>query len=621
MTSTGQSDQAELIFGKYQITKRLAAGGMGEIFLAKQTGVAGFNRLVILKSLLPQLANNPKVVDDFLDEARIAATLNHPNIVSIYEVGAWEGVYFIAMEYIRGVAILDLIQKTNQVGETIPHHITAQIIHDAALGLSHAHKARDVEGAPMNIVHRDISPQNIMVRSDGVTKVVDFGIAKAANRVNKTATGLVKGKLGYMAPEQIKDAGVDPRCDLYSLGIVFWEKLAGKRYMAKGGRNELDVLRAMITEEPAPLSSLIPDIEPHLEDIVIKMTRLDSSQRFSDGKTLAHEISKYLDKVEFAESEVEDFVNKVAREEIESATAETDGSSPENFMVSLRRPGHNNTEILFSSASKAAENAPTNKSGAAAQAPSKRKELMMVGVILLALLVIGGIVVGVTSKKPTTGQLELIPLQEQKAAASETQATQASLVVESSPAGAAIYINNTKVGVTPATLNKLNALEDYEVRLRLSKHEDATFTVNLKLNENRSLFIPLIPARAQERQPSNTRKKRSKTQPAQERQPMTFAASKAPGKSTNPTPTPTPAPVRASANQMQGEGFLSLNTNPWTEVNIDGEPYGVTPLFKIRLKSGPHRLTLTNPQAGINNTRTINIKPGQTMAINERLER
>jgi len=616
MSSTSQPDQADLIFGKYQINKRLAAGGMGEIFLAKQTGVAGFNRFVILKSLLPQLANNTKVVDDFLDEARIAATLNHPNIVSIYEVGAWEGVYFIAMEYIRGVAILELIQKANAVEKTIPHHISAQIIHDAALGLAHAHRARDVEGAPMNIVHRDISPQNIMVRTDGVTKVVDFGIAKAANRVNKTATGLVKGKLGYMAPEQIKDAGVDPRCDLYSLGIVFWEMLAGKRYMAKGGRNELDVLRAMITEEPAPLSSLIPDIEPSLEDIVVKMTRLEPNKRFPDGKALASEISKYLDKVEFDESEIEDFVNQMAKEQIESATKDL-ASSPENFMVSLKRPGHSNTEILFSASTKSAKNTDANQQSSSRDTPPKRQEMLIAGLILMVLLIVGGVIVGINRNKAPSSQLELIPLQQ-----GSQNETLAVLELQSEPLGAEIFLNDTKVGITPQTLSKLRAETKYRLRVRHPKHEDAVFQVTLKPNENRSMFVQLISKKVEEKSTtSSPRKKRPKAPPRETKQPMTFAPSKAPGTDTRPAPAPAPSSVRATSSRTQGEGFLSLDTNPWTEVNIDGEPYGVTPIFKLRLKSGPHLLILTNQQAGIRHERTIEIKPGETMVINEKLGR
>lgn len=172
-------EQQNLIFGKYDIIRRLALGGMGEVFLSRQTGVA-VDRLVILKSLLPELAEQEGFVDQFLDEARVAATLNHPNIVGIYEVGLWNGQYFIAMEFIHGEDLSKLYRAAKKQKEKVPFEVSAKIIHDAALGLDHAHAAKAMDGTPLNIVHRDISPQNIMVRGDGVTKVVDFGIAKAS---------------------------------------------------------------------------------------------------------------------------------------------------------------------------------------------------------------------------------------------------------------------------------------------------------------------------------------------------------------------------------------------------------------------------------------------------------
>ncbi|RMH16426.1 MAG: serine/threonine protein kinase, partial [Gemmatimonadetes bacterium] len=170
---------------------------MGEVFLARQTGVA-VDRLVILKSLLPELAEQEGFVDQFLDEARVAATLNHPNIVGIYEVGLWNGQYFIAMEFIHGGDLARLQRAAAKKRVSCPYQVSARMIADAALGLDHAHHAVGMDGQPLHIVHRDISPQNIMVRGDGVTKVVDFGIAKAANRATRTATGMLKGKLQYM---------------------------------------------------------------------------------------------------------------------------------------------------------------------------------------------------------------------------------------------------------------------------------------------------------------------------------------------------------------------------------------------------------------------------------------
>ena len=204
-------------------------GGMGEVFVARQTGIAGFDRLVILKNLLPDLAKQEELVNQFLDEARVAATLNHPNIVSILEVGEWEGVYYLAMEYIQGADLVALQIEAYKKKKPIPIAVAAQIVHDAAQGLDHAHHATNMSGEPLNIVHRDISPHNIMIRTDGVGKVVDFGIAKASGRLTRTATGMIKGKLHYMSPEQIQGHNITGATDQFALGVVLWEMVARRR--------------------------------------------------------------------------------------------------------------------------------------------------------------------------------------------------------------------------------------------------------------------------------------------------------------------------------------------------------------------------------------------------------
>ena len=216
-----------LVFGKYEKIRRIAQGGMGEVFLARQTGV--LDRLAILKALRPDLAKEKEFVEQFLDEARVAATLNHPNIVAIYDVGDWNGVYYIAMEYIAGEDLSKLWYAAAKAGVGLPFQVSVRIVMEAGLGLDHAHRAKDVRGSPLNIVHRDISPQNIMVRADGVTKLVDFGIAKAANKSSRTQAGMVKGKLQYMSPEQVRGEQLDGRSDQFSLGIVIWEMCTGRR--------------------------------------------------------------------------------------------------------------------------------------------------------------------------------------------------------------------------------------------------------------------------------------------------------------------------------------------------------------------------------------------------------
>lgn len=282
----------ELIFGKYERLKRLAVGGMGEVFVARQVGIPGFERWVILKSLLPELALQPEFVNQFLDEARVAATLNHPHVVSLYEAGLWQGTYFIAMEFIDGLNLAQLSKLGAQAGLQIPWNVALFIVREAALGLEYAHTATDARGKPLKLVHRDISPQNIMVRFDGVTKVVDFGIARANNRVTRTATGSVKGKLMYMSPEQLGGDAVDGASDQWSLGVVAWELLTGKDLFGRG--SDPEVISALLHRPIADPCTLRADLPAAVGKTVLRMLERDLERRFATLGDAATEMEAAL---------------------------------------------------------------------------------------------------------------------------------------------------------------------------------------------------------------------------------------------------------------------------------------------------------------------------------------
>lgn len=265
------------VFGRYEVLRRLAVGGMGEIFLARQTGVV--DRLVILKSLLPQLAEDAQALAQFLDEARILGSINHPNVCALYDVGEWSDMHFIAMEYINGVDVAQLLKFCEEHRKRLPPLTSAQIVREAAMGLDAAHTATDAAGNPLRVVHRDISPHNVMVRQDGLSKVVDFGVAVAENRLQKTETGLLKGKLGYMAPEQIKGAPVEPKADQFSLGVMLWELLTQRRLYV--GENAAQVFMKILKESPPAPSSLVPDVPKELDEIVLRMTSMEPVNRFN----------------------------------------------------------------------------------------------------------------------------------------------------------------------------------------------------------------------------------------------------------------------------------------------------------------------------------------------------
>jgi serine/threonine protein kinase len=212
--------------GRYQLIKRLAIGGMAEIFLARVVGLEGFEKRVVLKSILAQHATDEEWVQMFLEEARLAATLQHPNIAQVFDVGRDRNVHFFTMEYVRGADVRRIMKAAERRGG-VPLEVAVAIVIGAAAGLHYAHDKTDDAGRPLGIVHRDVSPANVLVSEDGAVKVVDFGIAKAALRRAATRTGTIKGKAGWISPEQCRGDRLDRRSDIFALGILLYELTTG----------------------------------------------------------------------------------------------------------------------------------------------------------------------------------------------------------------------------------------------------------------------------------------------------------------------------------------------------------------------------------------------------------
>jgi hypothetical protein len=282
------------------VLARLATGGAANIFLARQPGAAGFNKLVCLKTLLPERASDADFVAMFLDEARLAARLNHPNCVQIYDLGRVRGVYYISMEYIFGDTLWNLLTTVTKLRTPLPASHVAAIIASGCDGLHHAHELKDGKGRPYNLVHRDVSPQNIMVTYEGQTKVVDFGIAKAETGRAPTIAGIVKGKFSYMSPEQITGGSVDRRSDIYSLGIVFFECLASRR-LYRGDSPE-DIARLILEHRAPRLRDVVPDIPAELDEICAKALARHPSKRYQTALEMGDALRDYLDSVRYNQS-------------------------------------------------------------------------------------------------------------------------------------------------------------------------------------------------------------------------------------------------------------------------------------------------------------------------------
>ncbi len=279
-------------FGKYILLDKIATGGMAEIWLAKQVGVEGFEKLVVIKKILPHFTNDKEFVEMFLDEARIAAMLNHPNVVQIYDLGKEQNTYYIAMEFISGDDVKNILQTSIKQGHFLPIQLACNIISQAAEGLHYAHTLTDMYGTSLNIVHRDISPQNILVTFMGSVKIVDFGIAKAATQSQETRAGTLKGKFAYMSPEQALGKPLDGRSDVFALGIVLYEITLGKRLFRSD--SELKTLK-MITDEPvAPPIDVNPKYPPELSRIVMKALEKDKNLRYKNARELHNDLEEFL---------------------------------------------------------------------------------------------------------------------------------------------------------------------------------------------------------------------------------------------------------------------------------------------------------------------------------------
>ncbi len=283
--------------GRYLLRYEIASGGMGEVYLAQMRGPAGVDRWVALKVLRPHIAEQKKFVTMFLDEARIAARLSHPNLCAVVDFGQSDGRYFLALEYLHGETLSKVVRRVHTEAKATPGSpiavdLLTRIVVDAARGLHAAHEARGADGQPLHVVHRDVSPQNVFVLYDGIAKVMDFGIASAAGRESHTTTGEVKGKFAYMSPEQLSGQKVDRRTDVFALGVVFWETLAGRRLFRAESEGET-VLNVM-SREIVPPSEHNRNVPDPVDRIVMRALDRDPERRYQSAGDLADDIDDYL---------------------------------------------------------------------------------------------------------------------------------------------------------------------------------------------------------------------------------------------------------------------------------------------------------------------------------------
>ncbi len=559
-------EKSTTAFGKYQLFASLGRGGMADVFLSVARGQMGVNRLVVIKRLRQALAEEVSFRTMFLDEARLAARLAHPNIVHTYEVGEHQGVYFIAMEFLEGQSLNKIEREAIRKKQFLEPDVCARIIADALTGLHHAHELTDYDGSPLGIIHRDVSPHNIFVTYDGHTKLVDIGIAKAALSSTETEDGVLKGKVAYMAPEQASGGHVDRRADVFAMGIVLWEMIARRRLMS--GENAAATLNRLMNMPIPPLSKYVPEIDRELESIVAKSLMKDRELRFQTALEMRDALDHYLSRAGSPRAD------EVGRRVLALFTAERDEVQRQiqKYMALVNAATSTEELQALGRESLRTMDGPAGASGA-----------------LLKLGSGSGSGSGVVSHFPAIEPSVAAPVPVQNQNRHTVIALLILLISVVVLLGAAlvfVLMKRTDAGPLP--------------------HPGASATV-----------VVVDPGASTPDAAAAFAAGPSTGTPVAPTPPPQNHGGGKPAKPNTPAPTPAaPKPSVATATPSEETGFLTFSSYPWTSVSEGGKVLGTTPLIKVPLSAGSHTLTLENPEQGIKKTYVVTIAPGQTLVRN-----
>ncbi|MHB8420716.1 MAG: serine/threonine-protein kinase [Myxococcales bacterium] len=576
----------QAILQRYTLLRKIATGGMAEVFLAEQTGAGGFKKRVAIKRILPAFAEDPKFVEMFLDEARVAAMFHHPNLIQIYELGDVDGLLSLVMEYVRGLSLSELLKRAVALGAPpIELGVAARIVAQAAEGLHYAHEFQDPDsGQALELVHRDVSPQNILISKEGIVKVMDFGIAKAAGQMHHTSTGTLKGKLAYMPPEQLNGKPLDRRADVWALGVVLYELLAGRRPFV--GDSEAGVFRAILQEEPPELGELRPEVPTLLREIAAGALARDRDRRTATAGELARQLEDYLQgEAHTTPADVSAWLTPLLPAGGESASASGVMLTPSN----LQRPPARELVVP----TPARSSAPTRVDAAAAGASVTPPSMVTAPTRLKPL--------------PSDHSLLLPPLPQQQRP-SWLLWMGGAFLTTFLIGGAGMLVWKVEGGGAPPVEAPVPAPA-------MAVQPPVPVAVAAPVPAAAPATVPALPrppplAAAPTPAPPVAAIPRAAPRPHDKHRepPPRRRGPAAPHEKAVLARSVDPAPADDAPGPM---GSLMVNTDPWSNVTVDGRDYGQTPTTPpIRLRAGRHLLVCTNPDSGLVHRETIVIPAG-----------
>ena len=455
-------------FGKYTLFERIGRGGMADVYKGRISGPAGFERVFVVKRILPHLSDDATFIRMFVEEAKMSARLNHPNIVQIFELGAVEGEYFISMEYIRGRDLAETMRALwKTMGPPRPEMV-AYIGREACRALAYAHGLTDERGQPLGMIHRDVSPSNIMLSYEGAVKLLDFGIAKALGEAPETTkNGTMKGKYAYMAPEQTEGDNVDHRIDIFSCGIVLHEVLTGRR-LFKGTNDVLTIERVRRCEVPPP-SAQNPMVSPQLDAIVLRALAKDPNRRFASAADMADALDDVVHAARFQPTHLAQLLYELFPVEGGAPSPRLSVASSTHVSSSSIRSLRSPTAPPISRTISPAHPAATPAEGVQELLSLKPKPKWKPAATAGLVLVIGGLILwkGVLGRRPDDGA--------RAAAIADDPSRRFHVFVKSDPPGADIFLDGEKkpIAATPVTIPiDLNGVSSRHLLLKKEGYED-----------------------------------------------------------------------------------------------------------------------------------------------------